>query len=502
MPDLADPAAPPTADFLRLVPQAFARGHLVLSAGIDADGQERIACTAGCSRLVLHNLGARLGRPVRRLPAEPEALAAAIDAAYESAAKAQRSAAAAGASPAMAADGSAVWDIPLPAAADQAAGLDHLLHDAERDLLATAGKAPLIQVVDRILFDAVQAGASDVHLQPMDEAVVIRMRVDGVLDAGRTVPSALLRPLASRIKVMGGMDVAEHLVPQDGRAGVRIADRAIDLRISTLPTAHGERVVIRLLDRSRQLAELGSLGMPADVAGAFRAATLRANGMVLVTGPTGSGKTTTLYAALRALDSQTRNLMTIEDPIEYELKGLGVRISQAQVNARKGVTFATGLRHILRQDPDVIMVGEIRDAETAHIAVQAALTGHLVFSTLHTNDAISAITRLGDLGIDAYKIADCLGLVLAQRLVRTTCAACAGRGCAVCSGTGLRGRTGLFEQVVVDDALRQRIARQVPLDELRAHARAQGMRTLAEEGRMLIDAGRTTPAEVARVAHG
>jgi general secretion pathway protein E len=360
----------------------------------------------------------RLGRALRTVVMDGEALHRAIDGAYEQGATAAETL-------------RQQTDQVEVVAEGGGEDLDRLLMEADRDLLATQGKAPLVKLLDRLLFGAVQAGASDLHLQPTPEAVLIRHRVDGSLDQGRAIPPSVFRPLVSRIKVLGRMDVAERLVPQDGRTTVRIGARSVDIRISTIPTAYGERVVLRLLDSSRQLFDATSLGMPPTVAGPFKAATHRSSGIVLVTGPTGSGKTTTLYATLRGLEAGELNIMTIEDPIEYELSSLGIPISQSQVNPKKGVNFANGLRHILRQDPDVIMVGEIRDAETARIAIQASLTGHLVLSTLHTNDAVSAVTRLIDLGVEPYLVSASLTVVLAQRLVRTCCS--------VCHGTGLSG---------------------------------------------------------------
>jgi general secretion pathway protein E len=288
---------------------------------------------------------------------------------------------------------------------------------------------------------------------------------------------------------------------------VRLGSRTVDLRISTIPTAYGERVVLRLLDSGNSTMTMTHLGMPASMAASFHVASNRASGIILVTGPTGSGKTTTLYATLRSLDAGTLNIMTIEDPIEYELSSLGIPISQSQVNVKKGVNFANGLRHILRQDPDVIMVGEIRDAETARMAIQASLTGHLVFSTLHTNDAVSAVTRLIDLGVEPYLVASSLSAVLAQRLVRTVCSQCKGQSnadatpCSACQGTGYKGRCGLFELLQIDESIRSLIGSGASLDALRAQALQAGMHTLAEAGEALIQAGRTSRAEIERVIH-
>ncbi len=482
-----------SADFLAAIPRDFARDHRLLSQGRDGD-HELVACAdPAASAQALWNIGVRLGRPVRALSSVAEAVIPAIDAAYE------RS------SGGVSADQQAADEAREIAISAGDEDIDALLAEADRDLLSTEGKAPLVKLVDRLLFHAVRLGASDLHVQPTADAVLVRHRVDGVLDPGRPLPPSVFRPLVSRIKVMGRMDVAERLVPQDGRTTLRLGERAIDVRISTIPTSYGERVVLRLLDSAKQLLDAPSLGMPSYIAAPFSAGATRSSGIILVTGPTGSGKTTTLYSTLRGLDATERNIMTIEDPIEYELSSLGVPISQSQVNAKKGVNFATGLRHILRQDPDVIMVGEIRDAETARIAIQASLTGHLVFSTLHTNDAMSAVTRLIDLGVEPYLVAASLSVVLAQRLVRTICATCTGTPgatpCPTCLGSGYKGRTGIFELLQIDETVRTAISSGEPLAKLRDLARAAGMRSLADEGQALIAAGRTTAVEVERVVH-
>lgn len=380
---------------------------------------------------------------------------------------------------------------------------------SERDLLATSGRAPVVRLVNAILFDALRREASDVHIQPKHESVAIRYRIDGVLHEFRELPAAALAPLTSRIKVMGRMDIAERRLPQDGRATVTIGSREIDLRISSLPTALGERVVIRLLDKRRDdLFELPRLGMEAPIRDRFTRLCRTSHGMVLVTGPTGSGKTTTLYSVLQLAATGERNVMTLEDPIEYELAG----ISQSQINAKKGVTFATGLRHILRQDPDVIMVGEVRDGETARIAVQSALTGHLVLSTLHTNSAAGAVTRLRDLGVEGYLINASLLGVLAQRLVRRLCPLCqesashesednqpVANRCPECRGSGFRGRVGLFELLTMDGPLRELIGHNASLADLHQAARRAGMKTLREAGIALVERGITTQGEVDRV---
>jgi general secretion pathway protein E len=476
------------------IPLAFARRHRVLPGPAGPDGVV-VRCVEGVHPQAWWNLQAKLGVPlIAQVETDGEALVQAIDEAY------QRAEVQAG-----------TQQLELAAVQARAdAGevdLDRAISSADRDILSADGKAALVQLVDKLLLFAVEHGASDVHLQPTAESVLVRYRLDGVLDPGRPLPSGLVRPLVSRIKVMARMDVAERLVPQDGRTTVRIGEHAIDVRVSTIPTAYGERVVLRLLDAQRQLMDLPGLGMPEDVATAFRAISARSSGIVLVTGPTGSGKTTTLYATLRSIDAASRNVMTIEDPIEYELSAVGIPVSQSQINLKKGVTFATGLRHILRQDPDVIMVGEIRDAETARIAIQASLTGHLVFSTLHTNDASSAVTRLIDLGVEPYLVASSLSAVLAQRLVRTSCQTCHGTGqqadavCPSCQGSGYKGRCGLFELLSVDEVLRAQIAAGATAADLRNAAVARGMRALAQTGAELVAAGRTTAAEVERVIH-
>ncbi len=511
-----------TTWFIERIPRSFAIDHGILSQGGTSE-REVVAITASTPALALWNTATRLERRLDSVVVETEALHQAIDVAYGRATAAAPAASAPG-------EGDALLEaLPLVLPDED---LAKLLADADQDLLATDGKSPLVRFLDRLLFTAVAAGASDVHLQPTPEHLLVRLRVDGVLDQGRRIPISALRPLISRIKVIGRMDVAERLLPQDGRTSLKLAGRSIDVRISTVPTAYGERAVLRLLDADRQLFAMESLGMPGKISAPFLAAAGRASGIILVTGPTGSGKTTTLYATLRSLDAIERNIMTIEDPIEYELSSLGVPISQSQVNTRKGVTFANGLRHLLRQDPDVIMVGEIRDAETARIAIQASLTGHLVFSTLHTNDATSAVTRLIDLGVEPYLVAASLSVVLAQRLVRTRCVTCKGTGlptgtdatsidatctdataaestdadsqgqiCPICNGSGFKGRTGIFELLPVSEAVRDVVSRNGSLSDLRAVARSEGMRTLAEEGAELVRIGRTSPAEIERVIH-
>jgi len=469
--------SPPSPKFLAAIPRDFARAHLLLSQGRD-DGRERLVVADRTPPAAVHNTAVRLGIEVEASIADGEAIARWVDEAY-------------GREPEREAAGETV--------AAPAESIEALLDAADRDLLATQGKGPVIRLVDALLFEALSRKGSDIHIQPLEDRTLIRYRVDGSLHTVREVSRSLTAALTSRVKVMGRMDIAEKRLGQDGRASVRIGDRSIDLRISTFPTSHGERTVLRLLDPATQPCDFEALGMPPEIARRFLAGCERADGFVLVTGPTGSGKTTTLYSTLRRVATPDLNVMTIEDPIEYQLSTAGLAVSQAQVNAVKGVTFESGLRHILRQDPDVILVGEIRDAPTARMAIQSSLTGHLVFSTLHTNDAPSAITRLLDLGVERFLLASSLFAVLAQRLVRRLHRVCEGGGCAECFGTGFQGRVGIFELLVVDEEIERRIASGDDVASIRSGARRAGMRSLREEGERLVAAGVTTAVEVARV---
>jgi len=468
--------------FLTAIPRDFARRHLIISQGLDGDTQ-RLAVAESTTAACIYNTGVRMRSPVTPFVADGEAIARLVDEAYGAA-------------------GVEVGDDALDELDRSGRDIDDLLEHADRDLLSTQGKAPVVKLVDGLLFEALGHNASDVHVQPLSDRTLVRFRLDGVLHTTRELSREITPAVVSRIKVMGRMDIAERRIPQDGRATVRIGDRPIDLRISTMPTSYGERVVLRLLDNSQQLCDFDQIGMSPDVASRFLLCAQLAHGMILVTGPTGSGKTTTLYSTLRRMGSSEVNIMTIEDPIEYDLSTVGLTVSQSQINTRKGLTFATGLRHILRQDPDVIMVGEIRDAETARIAVQSSLTGHLVFSTLHTNDAASAVIRLLDLGVEPYLASASLSAVLAQRLVRCLHDECRGEGCEDCMGTGYHGRTGIFELLTVDDTIRSLITSGRPLAEIRQAARANGLRTLAEEGIRLREAGVTSRLEIRRVVEG
>ncbi|QNN57952.1 Flp pilus assembly complex ATPase component TadA [Diaphorobacter ruginosibacter] len=357
---------------------------------------------------------------------------------------------------------------------------------AVEDLLESAGDAPIIRMLNALLTQAVRDGASDIHIEPYERHSSVRFRVDGTLREVVQPNRALHAALISRLKIMADLDISEKRLPQDGRISLRLGTRAIDVRVSTLPNAHGERAVLRLLDKSENKLSLESVGMQGPVLSQFERLIQQPHGIILVTGPTGSGKTTTLYAALARLDASSSNIMTVEDPIEYELAGVG----QTQINSKIDLTFAKALRAILRQDPDVIMIGEIRDFETAQIAIQASLTGHLVLATLHTNDSTSAITRLTDMGVEPFLLSSSLLGVLAQRLVRKIDAS---------DPSGYRGRTGIFELLEVDDRIRAQIHGQASESDIRDQALASGMSLMRTDGDRLVAAGITSAEEVLRV---
>ncbi len=391
------------------------------------------------------------------------------------------------------------------------------------DLLEQKAESPVIRMLNVMLMEAIQQGASDVHFEPLENGIGVRYRIDGVLQMRHAPPKEYQLQLITRVKVMARLDIAEHRLPQDGRIKLKMGGRQIDFRVSTVPVVFGERIVLRILDKSNVLLGLSKLGMRPPILEAFKKQIGLSEGIVLVTGPTGSGKTTTLYSAISDINSTENNIMTIEDPVEYKLQGM----AQIGVNPKIHLDFATGLRHILRQDPDVIMIGEIRDKETAEIAIQASLTGHLVLSTLHTNDAPSALTRLVDMGIEPYLLSSSVVGVLAQRLVRTICPHCRtsyepsdreladlslaretlkegslfiGKGCAHCFHSGYKGRHGIYEFMHMASPVKRQLLKSADALELQKVAFACGMVSLREEGSFLVRDGITTSAEVLRVA--
>ncbi|MEO6055416.1 MAG: ATPase, T2SS/T4P/T4SS family [Gemmatimonadales bacterium] len=417
---------------------------------------------------------------------------------------------------------SAATEAPSSLRADlRAADLEVLApeEDAIDDLRALASQAPVIKLVNVILLEALRLRASDVHLESTAQGLRVRYRIDGVLQEVSNPPRQYQAAVVSRVKIMANLNIAERRLAQDGRIRLRLSDRELDLRVSTLPALHGESVVLRILDHASGVPDLAELGMSEAVLAGFARLIALPHGIILATGPTGSGKTTTLYGALRRINLPGVKIVTVEDPVEYQIEGL----TQVPVAVRGGLTFASALRSILRHDPDIIMVGEMRDAETAEISIQAALTGHLVFSTLHTNDAPGGITRLADMGVEPYLIAATVRGLLAQRLVRLVCDDCSapheptplelaqmpsrplrpsfrrGRGCDACAGSGYRGRTGLYELMPITDEVRARIVAGAPLDEIRALGRAQGMMPLRDDGWAKVYSGLTTAEELLRV---
>ena len=392
--------------------------------------------------------------------------------------------------------------------------VDDLSELARQEVMSDTVDAPVVRLVNGIMMESLKERATDIHIEPYEDRVVVRYRVDGVLQDRYSLSKGHQAPVTSRIKVMANMDIAERFIPQDGRIGISLGERMVDIRVSSLPTQHGERLVLRLLDKARGLLTLEDLGMKTVERERLETLIRRPNGMILFTGPTGSGKSTSLYAILQALARPQVNIITVEDPIEYDLPGVG----QVQVNEKAGLTFASSLRSILRQDPDIIMIGEMRDFDTAHIGIQSSLTGHLVLSTLHTNDSISAVTRLTDMGIEPYLAAGSLLGVVAQRLVRRVCPYCKeevptsgvilrngitkswrGKGCPKCGGTGYKGRFGLYEQFDVIPEIQNAIAEKAPISELRRLARETGFCTLLELGLKAVANGETTAEEMLRV---
>ncbi len=407
---------------------------------------------------------------------------------------------------------------------DLESGVHEEVGDQEIDLLDNSSDSPVIRFLNLIFLEAIEQGASDIHFEPTESGLMIRYRIDGVLQERHTPPKEVQAQLSTRVKVLAKLDIAEKRLPQDGRIKLAMGARSIDFRVSTVPVVFGERIVLRILDTGNVVLGLDRIGMKEGTLQIFRSAIKSNQGIILVTGPTGSGKTTTLYSALSEISSKEVNIMTTEDPVEYKLPG----IAQIGVNPKIGLTFSRGLRHILRQDPDVVMVGEIRDKETADIAIQASLTGHLVLSTLHTNDAPSAVTRLVDMGIEPYLLSSSLLTVLAQRLLRRTCPACktayvptdqelqdlgiqrtdlvegvlyVGEGCDSCFGSGYAGRVGIYECMQVTQAIKQQILHSVDAVSMQKCAYEDGMSSLKNEAISCMLSGLTTSTEVMRVTH-
>jgi general secretion pathway protein E len=493
------------AEFVNRIPVQFTRNYNLIAIGDEAGGLLRVATCAPLDPQPMDDLAALLGAEVEPVLAPKNEITTLIARAYRHKAD--------GVDEALA-DVAEDGDIQ---------GLADKIDEAE-DVLDVANKAPIIKLVNTILFQALKMRASDVHFHPYPERTQVRFRIDGILHDMDSVPSKAHEAVVSRVKVMGKMDIAERRLPQDGRATIKIGDGEVDVRISSVPTTIGERIVMRLLDKSAKLYTLGEIGLSQGNLELMRDYVTWSHGIILVTGPTGSGKTTTLYSAMGEIDTTQKNVLTIEDPVEYSLPG----VSQVQVNVKKGLTFANGLRAFLRQDPDVMMVGEIRDLETAEVAIRAALTGHLVFSTVHTNDAPSTVTRLVDQGVEQYLVASSIILVIAQRLVRTICPQCMvlvpiddewtaklkkmdltpaqlsgqvafGQGCDDCFHSGYAGRTAIYEFMPMNETLRTMIMEGGTASQMKRKAIDMGMVTLRMDGRQKIIERQTTPDEVLRV---
>lgn len=490
-------------ELLRALPIAFARQNRLLPLGKGEDGVVLVAVADPLDTNAHDELRMVLECEVELAISPPAVVTAAINNAYDRV-RAQADAAV--------------------AELDDGEGASEISEEEVPDLLDAADddEAPIIRLVNSLFSQAVKERSSDIHIEPFETSMQVRFRVDGVLKEIVRPPKRFQNTIISRVKIMAGLNIAEKRLPQDGRIRLKIAGKDIDVRVSTVPTTYGERIVMRLLDRSSVLRDLDTIGFSPRNYAIITALIEKSHGIILVTGPTGSGKTSTLYGCLAKINSPNLNILTIEDPVEYQLKGIG----QVQVNSKINLTFANGLRSFLRQDPDVIMVGEIRDKETAEIAVQASLTGHLVLSTVHTNDAPGAVTRLVDMGIEPFLVASSLIGVLAQRLVRTVCPKCPeqylptaeelrgigvdpnkmhgrmltrGKGCSHCQGSGYRGRTGIYELMLIDDDIRQLILRNVDSGSLKAKAKEKGLMTLLEDGAEKVLAGITTCEEVSRV---
>ncbi len=512
------PASVPS-EFVEAIPATYAQHHYLIGIrpqgndGEDAGTQDNAELTVVLSKPldanILDNVSKMTGLAVKPAVSTRTAITSVIDVAYE-----QRSTV-----------------IEEVAEELDSQNLDQLVDEvaSSNDLLDVVNRPPVIRLVNDILFRALQLRASDIHVHPYETKIQIRYRVDGILYDALSLNKNVLPLVVSRIKVMAGMDIAERRLAQDGRCSVRLGQREVDLRVSTVPTSYGERSVLRLLDKSTGLFTLDELGLWQDDLERFDSLLYRSHGVIFVTGPTGSGKSTTLYACLNRINSAEKNIITIEDPIEYQLEG----ISQIQVAMKKGMTFATALRHVLRQDPDVIMVGEVRDIETARMAIQSSLTGHLVFSTLHTNDSAGAVSRLLDLGVEPYLASSSLIAVMAQRLVRKVCPDCReeyqpttnelrglgllngradssdsaqggtkfyiGAGCEKCFQTGYRGRTGVYELMLINEEIEDLIYNRQSAGAVKKAALNAGLQTLRMDGVRKVMAGITTIAEVLRV---
>jgi len=499
--DISAKAVP--AEFIEAIPATYAQQHFLIGIRSQADDSElTVVLSKPLDANALDNVSKMTGLPVKAAISTRAAITAVIDIAYE-----QRTTV-----------------IEEVAEELDSQNLDQLVDEVATsdDLLDVVNRPPVIRLVNDILFRALQLRASDIHVHPYETKIQIRYRIDGILYDTLSLNRNVLPLIISRIKVMAGMDIAERRLPQDGRCSVRLGQREVDLRVSTVPTSYGERSVLRLLDKSTGLFGLDELGLWEDDLKKFDSLLTRSHGVIFVTGPTGSGKSTTLYACLNRINSAEKNVMTVEDPIEYQLEG----ISQMQVAAKKGVTFVNALRHVLRQDPDVIMVGEVRDIETARMAIQSSLTGHLVFSTLHTNDSAGAVSRLLDLGVEPYLVSSSLIAVIAQRLVRKVCPDCqqryeptpqelrqlglgdaqaaegrffVGTGCDRCFQTGYRGRTGVYELMLINEEIQDLIYKRESAGTIKKAALNAGLQTLRMDGARKVLVGITTIAEVLRV---
>ncbi len=502
LPEISEKLVPSV--FIEKVAPTYAQHHFLIGIQPEADsGELTVVLSRPLDVNALDNVSKMTGMAVRPAVSTRAAITGVIDVAYE-----QRNTV-----------------IEEVAEELDSQNLDQLVDEVSGadDLLDVVNRPPVIRLVNDVLFRALQLRASDIHVHPYESKIQIRYRIDGILYDVLTLNRNVLPLVTSRIKVMAGMDIAERRMPQDGRSSVRLGQREVDLRVSTVPTSFGERSVLRLLDKSTGVFALEELGLWKEDLEKLDSLLHRAHGVIFVTGPTGSGKSTSLYAYLNRINSAEKNVLTIEDPIEYQLEG----ISQIQVASKKGMTFATSLRHVLRQDPDVIMVGEVRDVETARMAIQSSLTGHLVFSTLHTNDAAGAISRLLDLGVEPYLVSSSVIAIIAQRLVRRICPDCkkpseptakdlqqlgidpksvssdatfyVGAGCERCFQTGYRGRTGIYEVMLINDEIQELIYKQETAGVIKKLALEAGMRTLRMDGVRKVLTGGTTVSEVLRV---